>query len=206
MGHLFFFILIILAVVFTYLKYLSVGLGILIIVGIILSWLIFAYNNLIQLNQQVDESWSDVNVQLKRRTDLIPNLIETVKSYASHEKDVFDKVTQARTQFLDARTVKETEIADNILSGALKSLFAVAEAYPDLKANQNFLELQKELSDTEDKIQASRRFYNATVREYSAFLQSFPVNIIGGILRKFGPREYFELENEAEKNVPKVAF
>lgn len=206
MGHLFFFILIVLAVVFTYLKYLTISLGVLIAVGIILSWFIFVYNNLIQLNQQVNEGWSDVNVQLKRRTDLIPNLIETVKGYASYEKEVFEKVTSARTQFLNAQTVKETEAADNILSGALKSLFAVAEAYPELKANQNFLELQKELSDTEDKIQASRRFYNATVREYSTFLQSFPVNIIGGMFSKFGKKEYFELESEEEKNVPQVKF
>ena len=206
MGHLFFFVLVALAVVFMYLALLPVSLGGLIIAGIVIAWLIFIYNNLIQLNQQVDEGWSYINVQLKRRTDLIPNLIETVKGYAVHEKDVFEKVTKARTEFLNANTLKETEAADNMLSGALKSLFAVAEAYPDLKANQNFLELQKELSDTEDKIQASRRFYNATVREYSTFLQSFPVNIIGSLFSKFKNKEYFELESEAEKNVTKVKF
>lgn len=196
----------ILSAVFTYLKFLSVGLGTGIIAGIILSWIIFIYNNLIQLSQQVNEGWSDINVQLKRRADLIPNLIETVKGYAGHEKEVFEKVTNARTQFLNAQTLKETETADNILSGALKSLFAVAEAYPDLKANQNFLELQKELSDTEDKIQASRRFYNATVREYTIFLQSFPVNITSALFKKFEKKEYFELESEEEKNTPQVKF
>lgn len=206
MVHLFFFILLVLGIVFTYLQYLPLGLGIIIAVGIILSWLIFIYNNLIQLSQQVDEGWSDVEVQLKRRADLIPNLLETVKGYATHEREVFEKVTQARTQMLSAKTVKEAEVADNFLTGALKSLFAVAEAYPDLKANQNFLHLQEELSDTEDKIQASRRFYNSIVREYNIFLESFPVNALKELFRKFQTKEYFELESETEKTVPKIKF
>jgi LemA protein len=152
----------------------------------------------------VDEAWSDIDVQLKRRYDLIPNLINTVKGYAAHEKDVFEKVTAARTMAMNAGTTEEKAGAENMLSGALKSLFAVSEAYPDLKANQNFLELQRELTDTEDKIQASRRFYNGNVRDYNTKIQVFPTNIFAAMLN-FTKREFFEA-TEGEKEVVKAEF
>lgn len=204
MGHGFFLLLVIVSVALIITQQNAWGLlGLIIIIG---SWLVFIYNNLVQLSQQVNESWSDILVQLKRRSDLIPNLISTVKGYATHEEGVFERVTQARSQMLGAKTVGETAQADNMLTGALKSLFAVAEAYPDLKANQNFLELQRELTDTEDKIQASRRFYNATVREYTIFRQSFPTNLLIGLFKQFELKEYFELESDKESAVPQVKF
>lgn len=154
------------------------------------------YNSLITLKVRVDEAWSDITVQLKRRLDLIPNLVETVKGYAKHENSVFTAVTEARNAALNAKGVKATAAADNQFEGALKSMFAVAEAYPDLKANQSFVELQQELVDTEDKIQASRRFYNGGVRDLNTKIQVVPTNIIAGM---FGikSREFFELD-EAE--------
>ncbi|MEM2555191.1 MAG: LemA family protein [Nitrososphaerota archaeon] len=167
--------------------------------------IVYIYNRLITLAQRVKEAESDIDVQLKRRADLIPNLVETVKGYASHEKEVFERVTQARSVLLSAKNIKEEIEADNMLTSALKTLFAVAENYPELKANQNFLELQRELRDAEDKIMASRRFYNAVVMEYNSFLQQFPNNLIANIF-KFKPYEYFEIEVEAEKEVPKVKF
>lgn len=157
-----------------------------IIVGLI-------YNSLVKLKVRVDEAWSDITVQLKRRLDLIPNLVETVKGYAKHESGVFTAVTEARASALKAKGVKETAEADNQFEGALKSVFAVAEAYPDLKANQNFVELQQELVDTEDKIQASRRFYNGGVRDLNTKIQTIPTNIVAGILG-FKVREFFEIE------------
>jgi LemA protein len=144
-------------------------------------WAIGIYNGFIKLKVRSEEAWSDIDVQLKRRYDLIPNLIETVKGYASHEKETLQKVTDARTAAMGAQTVNEHAEAENMLSGALKSLFAVSENYPDLKANQNFLELQRELSDTENKIQASRRFYNTNVRDLNTSVESFPSNIIASI-------------------------
>ncbi len=167
--------------------------------------IIYLYNRLILLSQRVKEAESNIDVQLKRRADLIPNLVETVKGYASHEKEVFEKVTQARSALLSAKTLKEEIEADNILTSALKTLFAVAENYPDLKANQNFLELQRELRDAEDKIMSARRFYNTVVMEYNAYIQQFPSNIIARIFN-FKPAEYFELETSSEKEVPKVGF
>ncbi len=168
-------------------------------------WLIYAYNHLVRLRVRTDEAWSDIDVQLKRRYDLIPNLIETVRGYAKHEKEVFEKVTEARTRALGAKGVEDKAQAENQLAGALKSIFAVAEAYPDLKANANFLELQRELTDTEDKIQASRRFYNANVRDMNIAVQSFPTNIIANMLG-FKERELFELKEEAAKEPVKVKF
>jgi len=156
-----------------------------------------AYNSLITLRIRVDEAWSDITVQLKRRLDLIPNLIETVKGYVKHESSVFTDVTEARNAALNAKGVKETAAADNQFEGALKSMFAVAEAYPDLKANQNFIALQQELVDTEDKIQASRRFYNGGVRDLNTKIQTFPSNVVAGMF-KFTSREFFEL-SEAEQ-------
>jgi len=182
----------------------GIGLVLLIIIGVGILWLVAVYNGLIKLKNRVDEAWSDIDVQLKRRHDLIPNLINTVKGYAAHERELFEKVTAARTAAISAGTPAEKEKAENILSGTLKSLFAVAEAYPDLKANQNFLELQKELTDTEDKIMASRRFYNGNVRDFNTKIQVFPTNIIAGILN-FAKREFFEAE-EGEKELPEVKF
>jgi LemA protein len=150
---------------------------------------------------RVDEAWSDITVQLKRRLDLIPNLVNSVKGYAAHESSVFEKVTEARANALNAQGVKETAAAENQFEGALKSLFAVAESYPDLKANQNFLQLQQELVDTEDKIQASRRFYNSGVRDLNTKMQVFPNNIFAGMLG-FKQREFFEVEDMAAANKP----
>lgn len=178
-----------------------------VIVGIIVVlalWAVGIYNGLIRLKNRVDEAWSDIDVQLKRRYDLIPNLVNTVKGYASHEKEVFEKVTEARTKAMGAQSAADKAQAENALSQTLKSLFAVAEAYPDLKANQNFLELQRELTDTEDKIQASRRFYNGNVRDFNIKIQVFPNNIFAGMLG-FTAREFFEAAGE-EKEVVKVEF
>lgn len=171
-----------------------------IIVVVVLIGLFFwaTYNGLVKLNIRVDEAWSDITVQLKRRADLIPNLVESVKGYAAHEKGVFQAVTEARAAVLDA-TAKgpaETAKAENQFEGALKSLFAVAEAYPQLKANENFLQLQNELVDTEDKIQASRRFYNGGVRDLNTKVKMFPANMIAGMLG-FKEREFFEVEDMA---------
>lgn len=154
------------------------------------------YNGLVKANVRVDEAWSDITVQLKRRADLIPNLVETVKGYAKHEKEVFENVTKARSAILGAQGVEETAKADNQFTGALKSLFAVAEAYPDLKASQNFAQLQSDLTDTEDKIQAARRFYNGSARDLNIKVQTFPTNIFAGMLG-FKKRVFFELD-EAE--------
>ena len=176
----------------------------LILLVVLIVWGIAVYNGLITLKNRVDEAWSDIDVQLKRRYDLIPNLVNTVKGYATHEKELFEKVTEARANAMNAGSTGEKQQAENMLSGTLKSLFAVAENYPELKANQNFLELQRELTDTEDKIQASRRFYNGNVRDFNTKLEVFPSNIIAGMLH-FVKREFFEAA-EAEKENVKVAF
>jgi LemA protein len=175
------------------------------IIVVIVLWVIGVFNGLIKLKNRTDEAWSDIDVQLKRRHDLIPNLIETVKGYAAHEKSAFESVTNARSKAISAQGIEEKGKAENMLSGTLKTLFAVAEAYPDLKANTNFLELQRELSDTENKIQASRRFYNGNVRDLNIKIETFPSRIIAGMLG-FKKREFFEIENEAEKAVPQVKF
>ena len=174
------------------------------IIAVIAVWIIAMYNGLITLKNRVDEAWSDIDVQLKRRYDLIPNLINTVKGYATHEKELFEKVTQARTAAMNAGGTADKAEAENMLSGTLKSLFAVSENYPDLKANQNFLELQRELADTEDKIMASRRFYNGNVRDFNTKIQVFPTNMIAGML-KFTAREFFEAQDSEKENV-KVEF
>lgn len=174
------------------------------IIAVLAIWGVAIYNGLIRLKNRVDEAWSDIDVQLKRRYDLIPNLVNTVKGYASHEKEVFEKVTEARTKAMGAQSAGDKAQAENALSQTLKSLFAVAEAYPDLKANQNFLELQRELTDTEDKVQASRRFYNGNVRDFNTKIQVFPNNIFAGMLG-FSAREFFEAEG-GEKEPVKVEF
>ena len=168
----------------------------LVVLLVVVIWLIAAYNRFVRMVMRAKEAWADIDVQLKRRYDLIPNLVETVKGYAAHEKGVFENVTAARARAMDAGGVAAKGQAENMLSGALKSLFAVAEAYPDLKANQNFLELQKQLEDTEDKIQAARRFYNGNVRDLNTALQSFPGNIIAEWFH-FEPREFFQLGDSA---------
>ncbi|HEY6736163.1 MAG TPA: LemA family protein [Candidatus Saccharimonadia bacterium] len=159
------------------------------------------YNGLVQAKVRVDEAWSDISVQLKRRYDLIPNLVNTVKGYAEHEKGVFEQVTEARSAAMSATAPADKAQAENQLAGALKSLFAVAEAYPDLKANQGFQQLQGELVDTEDKIQAARRFYNGSVRDFNIKLQVFPTNLFASMLG-FKARDFFEVENQAEVEKP----
>ena len=176
------------------------------VVVIIFAWIALAFNSLVVLKNRSKEAWADIDVQLKRRYDLIPNLVNAVKGYMSHERETFEKITQARSVAMNSQGVKEKGESENMLSGALKSLFAVTESYPDLKANQNFLELQTELSDTENKIQASRRFYNGNVRDLNIKIESFPSNVIANMF-KFSKREFFELEegSEAKENV-KVDF
>ncbi|OWK27132.1 MAG: hypothetical protein US76_00255 [Parcubacteria group bacterium GW2011_GWA2_38_13b] len=179
-----------------------------IIIGIaafIIFYFIFNYNSLIKYRNRTKEAWSDMDVQLKRRYDLIPNLVETVKGYAAHEKTAFENVTKARAAALGAQGPEEKGKAENMLTGALKSIFAIAEAYPQLKANENFLELQRELSDTENKIQAARRFYNSNIMALNTLIESFPQNIIAGIFR-FQKEKFFEIEKQAEKELPKVSF
>lgn len=171
--------------------WLYIGIG---IVALLLLFVWVTYNALVRLKVRVDEAWSDITVQLKRRIDLIPNLVNTVKGYAAHEKEVFQRVTEARSALQNAGSVKENAAGENMLEGALKSLFAVAEAYPDLKADTNFRELQRELVDTEDKIQASRRFYNGGVRDLNTKIQLFPNNIFAGMLG-FSERDFFELDD-----------
>jgi LemA protein len=179
---------------------------ILIIIAVIAVWMIAMYNGFVRLVKRTEEAWADIDVQLKRRYDLIPNLIESVKGYAKHERETFQKVTEARTMAMGAGTVAEQGQAENMLTGALKSLFAVSESYPDLKANQNFLDLQNELSDTENKIQAARRFYNGNVRDLNIKADSFPSNIIANMF-KFEKRDFFELEEGSEEKEPvKVNF
>lgn len=172
---------------------------------VLVLWLILNYNRFITLRNRIKEAWADIDVQLKRRYDLIPNLVETVKGYAMHERELLEKVTQARTQAMGAQTIKDRGDAENVLSQTLKSLFAVSENYPDLKASQNFLELQRELTDTEDKIQAARRFYNGNVRDFNTTLESFPQNAVAGIF-KFKPAEFFEIIEPAQKEPVKVSF
>jgi LemA protein len=172
---------------------------------LIILWIIGTFNGFIRLRNRTDEAWSDIDVQLKRRHDLIPNLIETVKGYAAHEKGLFEKVTEARTKAISAQGIEEKGKAENMLSGTLKTLFAVAENYPDLKANANFLELQRELSDTENKVQASRRFYNGNVRDLNIKIENFPSRIIAGIFG-FKKREFFEIGEVEERKVPGVKF
>lgn len=179
-----------------------VVLAIVVVLGL---WVIGSYNGFVTKTQRAKEALSDISVQEKRRYDLIPNLVETVKGYAAHEKTVFDSVTAARSAAMSATAPEAHAQAENQLSSTLKSLFAVAEAYPDLKANQNFLDLQKNLTDTEDKIQASRRFYNATVRDLTTAMQSFPGNVIASTFH-FEPMPLFALADAKEAEPVKVQF
>ncbi|MFA7216926.1 MAG: LemA family protein [Candidatus Paceibacterota bacterium] len=177
------------------------------IIAILFIWFIAAYNGFVKLINRAKEAWADIDVQLKRRYDLIPNLVNTVKGYATHESSTFEKITEARTSAMNAGTVEEKGKAENMLSGTLKSLFAVAENYPELKANTNFLELQRELSDTENKIQASRRFYNTNVRDLNIAVDSFPKNIVANVFN-FSKMEFFELgeDEQAARQPVEVKF
>jgi LemA protein len=177
----------------------------LIIIGAVAIIAIGMYNSLITLRNRCDNGWSQIDVQLRRRYDLIPNLVETVKGYAKHEREVFEKVTQARAAAVNAQTVKDQGQAENVLTGALKSLFAVAENYPELKANQNFLMLQEELAGTESKVAYARQFYNDTVMKFNMRQQVFPSNIIANMFG-FKPRDYFQIEEEIARGPVKVQF
>jgi LemA protein len=172
---------------------------------VIILWVIFTYNGLIRLRNRTKEAWADIDVQLKRRYNLIPNLIETVKGYAAHERKVFEKVTEARSKAMGTKGIKEKGQAENVLSGTLKTLFALSENYPQLRASDNFLELQRELRDTEDKIQAARRFYNGNVRDLNIKIESFPANIIAKSFN-FKQMELFELEGPEKREPVKVKF
>ena len=185
----------------------SITVIILIILAVIVLWAVLSYNSLVALTNHAKEAWADINVQLKRRYDLIPNLVESVKGYAAHEKTTFEDVTEARTRAMSASGTADKAVAENALAGTLKSLFAVAENYPELKANENFLQLQQELSDTEDKIQAARRFYNTTVMSLNTAEQSFPANLIASSFG-FKAMDLFELSaNDAAASEPvKVQF
>ena len=179
---------------------------ILIVLAVLVLWFVFAYNRFVRLITRAKEAWADIDVQLKRRYDLIPNLVNTVKGYATHESSAFENVTKARAMAMGAKSLEEKAGAENMLTGALKSLFAVSEAYPDLKANQNFLELQRELSDTENKIQAARRFYNTNVRDLNIATDTFPSNLVANLF-KFSKMEFFDLDEGFEAREPvKVQF
>ena len=181
---------------------------VLVIIGALVLFFIATYNRLVTLRQRVKEAWADIDVQLKRRHDLIPNLVETVKGYATHEASVFQKVTEARAAAVAAGatgTPEQRAQAENILTGALRSVFAVAEAYPQLQASQNFRDLQENLTATEDKISFARRFYNGNVRDYNTSLQTLPTSLFAGMLG-FKPEQYFELTDAAEREVPQVKF
>ncbi len=175
------------------------------IIALAVLWAVVAYNSFVKLRNRAKEAWADIDVQLKRRYNLIPNLVDTVKGYASHERDLFKRVTKARAQAMGAQSVKEQSRAENGLTSALKSLFAVSENYPNLKASQNFLELQRELRDTEDKIQAARRFYNANVRDLNIKVESFPARIIASLFG-FGKMNLFEIEGGAAREPVEVNF
>lgn len=177
---------------------------ILLIAGALAVYVVVVYNALVTLKVKIEEAWSQIDVQLKRRADLIPNLVETVKGYATHEKEVFENVTKARSALMSANSPKEAGEADNMLTGALKSLFAVAEAYPELKAQEGFVSLQGELSDTEDKVAYSRQFYNSVVRQLNEKIVMFPSSLIAGLF-KIAKKEFFEAAPE-ERDAVKVDF
>ncbi len=178
---------------------------ILALIAVVVLYVIGMYNGLVRLRQQVRNAWSQIDVQLKRRYDLIPNLVETVKGYAAHEKETFERVVQARNAAVSAGTVPEQAQAENMLTGALRQLFALSENYPELKANQNFLALQEELSTTENRIAFARQHYNDSVATYNTRVQSFPANMMAGMFG-FGDEPYFEMEDAAQREAPKVQF
>ena len=170
-----------------------------------LLWVAIAYNSLIRLRNQLENAWAQIDVQLKRRHDLIPNLVEAVKGYAAHERGTFERVTQARAMAISAQGVAQRGEAEGVLTNALKSLFAVSEAYPDLKANQNFLRLQEELASTENRVAFARQFFNDSTMQYNTRVQTVPTNLIAGIFQ-FKTREFFQLDSESERAVPQTKF
>ncbi len=176
-----------------------------VVIVVLVLWVIASFNGLVTLKNRAKEAWADIDVQLKRRYDLIPNLVETVKGYATHERELFEKVTQARANAMNAQGIQAKGDAENMLSGTLKSLFAVSENYPELKASQNFLALQNELTDTEDKIQAARRFYNTNVRDLNIKVESFPTNMMANMFG-FKEMELFQTANDAERQPVAVKF
>lgn len=177
----------------------------LILLALIVFYFIFTFNRLIRLKNLTQEGWSGIDVQLKRRTNLIPNLVETVKGYMGHERGVLEKVTELRHLSLSSTTLQERETNENMLTNALRQLFAVAENYPDLKASQNFIQLQQSLAATEDQIQLARRYYNGTVRDFNIVIQSFPSNMVAKVFH-FAPAQFFEIEDTKEREVPSVKF
>ncbi|MBQ6414280.1 LemA family protein [Candidatus Saccharibacteria bacterium] len=186
-----------------------IAIVILVVVVAIAAMIAGAYNSLVKLDERVNEAWSDITVQLKYRADLIPNVVETVKGYAKHEKETFQMVTEARTAAMGAKTVKQAAEAEKEMQSALGRIFAIAEAYPELKANENFVKLQEQLQDVEDKIQAARRFYNAGAKELNTKIKTFPTNLINKFVGHFKQRDYFEVEESEKariKDAPEVKF
>jgi len=186
----------------------GIGIIALVLVGlivVILAWVAGAYNGLIRLRNQLENAWAQIDVQLKRRHDLIPNLVETVKGYATHERETLEKVIQARNMAVSATSVGDKAQAEGVLTGALKSLFAVAEAYPDLKANSEFMRLQEELTSTENKVAFARQFYNDSVMTYNTHIEVFPTNLLATTFN-FGRRDFFEVKAEDEREAPQVKF
>ena len=175
------------------------------VVALVALWFVFTYNGLVRLRNQVKNAWSQIDVQLKRRYDLIPNIVETVKGYAAHEKETFERVIQARQRGIDASGVKQQQEAENMITGALRQLFALSEAYPNLKANENFLALQEELASTENKIGFARQYYNDTVKDFNTRQEMFPANLVASMLG-FQPAEFFEIEEASQREAPKVKF
>jgi LemA protein len=176
--------------------------GLIVVLGL---WFIFVYNGLVRLRNAVKNAWAQIDVQLKRRYDLIPNLVETVKGYAGHEKETLERVVQARQRGIDASTVKDQQEAENMITGALRQIFALSEAYPNLKANENFLALQEELASTENKIGFARQYYNDAVQEFNTRQEMFPANLVASMLG-FQPAEFFEMEDATQREAPKVKF
>ena len=184
---------------------LLIVIGVIGVIALIVLWLVAIYNGLVQLRNRVKEAWAQIDVQLKRRHDLIPNLVETVKGYAAHEKETFERVIKARQRGIDASTVKDQAEAENMITGALRQLFALSEAYPNLKANENFLALQEELSSTENKIAFSRQYYNDGVQQFNTRQEMFPANLVASTFG-FQPAEFFEVEEATQREAPKVKF
>ena len=186
-----------------------IAIVVIVVIVLLIAMVIGAYNSLVKLDERVNEAWSDITVQLKYRADLIPNVVETVKGYAKHEKETFEMVTEARSASMGAKTVKQAATAEKEMQTALGRIFAIAEAYPELKANENFVKLQEQLQDVEDKIQAARRFYNAGAKELNTKIKTFPTNVINNLVGHFKKREYFEVEESEKakiKDAPEVKF
>ena len=181
-----------------------IAIVVVVVIVILIAIVIGAYNSLVKLDERVNEAWSDITVQLKYRADLIPNIVEAVKGYAKHEKETFQMVTEARSAVMGAKTVKEAAAAEKEMQGALGKIFAIAEAYPELKANDNFVKLQEQLQDCEDKLQAARRFYNAGAKELNTKIKTFPTNVINNMIGHFKPRDYFEVEESEKAKIEKA--